>query len=81
MGTGGRVALITGAATGIGHAIASRLGRAGYDVAVADIDAPGAEATAKRLREGGRRAAAIRCDVRDRAAVLRAVDEATRAVG
>lgn len=81
IGTHGRVALVTGAATGIGLAIARRLGRAGYDVAVADIDGSGAEAAAAHLRESGRPAAAIRCDVGDRDAVLRAVDEATRSVG
>ncbi len=65
MDTKGRVALVTGGAAGIGQAIARRLARAGYDIAIADIDATGAEAAAKELRESGRRAVAITCDVGD----------------
>jgi len=81
MNTMGRVALVTGGATGIGLAIARRLARAGCDIAVVDVNAAGAEAAAKELQESGRRAVAIRCDVGDREAVLRMADESTRALG
>jgi NAD(P)-dependent dehydrogenase (short-subunit alcohol dehydrogenase family) len=48
-----RVAIVTGAARGIGFAIAERLSRAGARVVVADVDEAGALAAVKRLREGG----------------------------
>ena len=71
MKTEKRVALVTGGATGIGLAIAKRLARAGYDLAIADIDALGAEAAANQLRESGRRVAAIQCDVGERTSAFR----------
>lgn len=58
-----RVAIITGAAQGIGEAIALRLARAGADVAVVDLNLPLAEAVAERVRALGRKALAIRSDV------------------
>lgn len=76
-----KVAVVTGGATGIGLAIARRLARAGFDIAVADVDGAGADAAAEQLREGGRRTAAIPCDVGDRHSALRMAEEAGRILG
>jgi 2-dehydro-3-deoxy-L-rhamnonate dehydrogenase (NAD+) len=59
----GRVAIVTGAARGIGFAIAERLSQAGAHVAIADVDEEGAAAAVERLREGGGKAAAAVADV------------------
>ncbi|MBM3277088.1 MAG: SDR family oxidoreductase [Candidatus Handelsmanbacteria bacterium] len=61
----GKVALVTGggAGGGIGHAVALGLARQGADVVVPDIDAAGAEQTAKEIRALGRRSLGLRCDV------------------
>jgi NAD(P)-dependent dehydrogenase (short-subunit alcohol dehydrogenase family) len=59
----GRVAIVTGAARGIGFAIAERLARAGAHVVVADVAEEGAAAAVERLREGGGKAAAAVVDV------------------
>jgi NAD(P)-dependent dehydrogenase (short-subunit alcohol dehydrogenase family) len=59
----GRVAIVTGAGTGIGEACARALSAAGPAVLVADIDAPSARAVAEQIGHGGGRAAAHCADV------------------
>ena len=69
MSLDGRTAIVTGAGSGLGRAIARQLAREGADVACVDLYAEAAETTAAQIREDGRRALAISLDVRDRAAV------------
>ncbi len=59
----GKVAVVTGAARGIGKASALKLGKAGADVVIPDLDLPGAEKTAQELRGGGRKSLAVLADV------------------
>jgi len=59
----GRVAVVTGAAGGIGAAVAVRLARAGFDVAMADLAS--AEAAVQDVVRAGRRGWAARCDLAD----------------
>lgn len=61
----GRVALVTGAAKGIGAAVAKHLAAAGAAVAVADVDPDGASDVAKAVAAAGGEARAWQCDVRD----------------
>lgn len=68
-----RVVLVTGAARGIGRAIAERFAREGDAVALLDRDGPEAEAVAATLAAEGGRALALEADVADRAAVRDAV--------
>ena len=63
MTDGQRIALVTGAAKGIGEAIASQLARDGFHVIVSDLAPDEAEATASRLRGAGLRASALELDV------------------
>ena len=75
-----RVALVTGAAGGIGRAIATRLVAEGACVVVADLDADKAAETAAALG-GADVAVGVGCDVTDADAVARAFEEAALAFG
>jgi NAD(P)-dependent dehydrogenase (short-subunit alcohol dehydrogenase family) len=59
----GKLAVVTGAATGIGHAAAQALCEEGAHSVVADIDAEGAERAAVELRQKGHEATSIRIDI------------------
>jgi NAD(P)-dependent dehydrogenase (short-subunit alcohol dehydrogenase family) len=76
MRLGGKVALVTGGATGIGRAIALRFAREGASVVVADVSVAGGEATARDT--GGR---FVPCDVASPDQVKAAVTEAVAAFG
>lgn len=68
-----RVAIITGAARGIGRAIAERLFRDGFTVAIADRNEPEAQATSRQIAEDSDRAFSIYVDVTDSATVRQMV--------
>ncbi len=76
-----RVALVTGAAGGIGRAIALRLADARYAIALNDMDPAGAAQTAAEVRARGVAAVPIVADVGDRDAARRMVEEALGALG
>ena len=64
-----RVAIVTGAARGIGAATAQRLGRDGFAVGVLDLDEAACEAVAAGIRDAGGRAVGVGVDVTDAAQV------------
>src|SRR5215217_4164383 len=76
-----RVAIVTGAARGIGFAIAERLSRAGARVVVADVDEEGAVAAVGRLRERGAEAVEVVTDITKPVEVGAMVERAIDAFG
>jgi len=77
----GRNAIVTGAARGIGAAVARAYAREGAGVAVVDRDDDGARRVAADIVAAGGRAAAFACDVADRAAVVAMAGGAAQALG
>ncbi|MEV4102415.1 3-oxoacyl-ACP reductase FabG [Nonomuraea sp. NPDC049649] len=77
----GRAAVITGAAQGIGLAIATVLARHGASVVVSDVNAEGAEKAAEGLKADGLKAIAVACDVTDEAAMEALADACAASFG
>jgi NAD(P)-dependent dehydrogenase (short-subunit alcohol dehydrogenase family) len=77
----GQVALITGAASGIGRATALLLAQEGAAVAAVDLDEAGAQALAQTIRDEGGRAIGLGCDVSRAADCQRAVQATVDAFG
>ncbi|MBM9461600.1 SDR family NAD(P)-dependent oxidoreductase [Nocardioides sp. zg-536] len=71
----GRVALVTGAGSGIGRVTAQRLARRGCDLALVDLRPEGVEETARLVRAEGRRASVHLADVSDAERMAALVDE------
>jgi len=76
-----KTAIVTGAASGIGKAIAQAFAAEGADVAILDINQPKAAEVVADLKKKGRRACFVHCDVGYADQVARAFDEAIRFLG
>jgi NAD(P)-dependent dehydrogenase (short-subunit alcohol dehydrogenase family) len=74
----GKVALVTGAARGIGRGIALRLARDGADITLVDVRADGISEVAHEVAEIGCKATIYVADVSDRDQVFAAVDHAAK---
>lgn len=81
LGLGGRICVVTGAASGIGQATARSLAEVGAHVALLDINVDGASATAAELGSAGARAIAVKCDTTSEASIEAAHATVTQALG
>jgi NAD(P)-dependent dehydrogenase (short-subunit alcohol dehydrogenase family) len=77
----GRTAIVTGAASGIGRALAFALDTAGCSVVLADIERTALDETVDTLRARGARAIGLECDVRSKEAVAALHDQAAEHFG
>jgi 2-hydroxycyclohexanecarboxyl-CoA dehydrogenase len=81
MGARERVAMVTGAASGMGLAIARHLAARGHRVGLLDLDGEAALRNAERLRETGATVAGVEADVTDRGAVEAALGKVRAELG
>ncbi|HZS11227.1 MAG TPA: 3-oxoacyl-[acyl-carrier-protein] reductase [Nitrospirales bacterium] len=81
MNLDGKHAIVTGAAQGIGRAIAETLAKAGADIIVADLDPGRSEETVAAIKKLGRRALNLKVNVSDSSDVKAMVDEVLKQWG
>jgi len=77
----GKVAVVTGAASGIGKEIALTLARAGASIAIADLNQEGADAVAREIEQAGGKAMGVAMDVTNEDAVNQGIDRVAAAYG
>lgn len=77
----GRKAVVTGAGSGMGRAIATRFAAEGAAVAALDLDLAAAEATARSITEAGGTAHGVQVDVSDAGSVAAAIDSSVTSLG
>jgi meso-butanediol dehydrogenase/(S,S)-butanediol dehydrogenase/diacetyl reductase len=77
----GRVALVTGAGSGMGRAIAGALAKEGASVTIVDLNPEAAKATVEAIEAEGGTAIAVQADIKERAEVRAAVDATVEAFG
>jgi NAD(P)-dependent dehydrogenase (short-subunit alcohol dehydrogenase family) len=81
LGLTGRVCVVSGAASGIGRAVAQGLAAAGAEVALLDRDVDGAQAVVSQIEAAGGRALAVACDTSQEASVMAAAACVRSALG
>ena len=81
MNMNGKVALVTGAAVGIGRAVAIRLSRLGAGVAITDIDAEGLDSVRREIEAQGGEVLSFVCDVCDETMVQHVVEQTRQRMG
>lgn len=77
----GKVAIVTGAAKGLGKAIAEGYSDYGASVALVDVDMEGLETVAEDIRKDGGKTVTIKCDVRDEDQVQATVSQVVESLG
>ena len=77
----GKVALVTGAASGIGRAVALQVAQEGAAVSIVDMNLEGATALAREIEAANGKAMAVQCDVTKEEQVVQAVQETENKLG